>query len=431
MKNVYQLFLFLIVLSSCNLMNNPLDNPTNTGNDAEVVWNSDLAAEINPATGRYMPAVDEQGNIYIIMEDESMNGYVIQSFSKDGDELWTKYDNTESLHHLLISYYKNKLFFATDNKMICLNSADGSLRWEYNEPDSLAFFISKSWAIVNDQIVTTLSYGTADGSYLFSFDTGSGQLAWTQKISDDNRVVGFVCASGNQLFFVNDKVIKYSVTNNGANKNWESEIPGNSEYSFIVNTATFPAVDSDGNIIFTIRNYEDYESVYTVVCYDNGGSLKWQYTPDNTGKVIQPNCLMTDADNDVYLPQNELVKLDKQNGTLLWEADAPDETLGFGSINHITIGEDEKLYVGDSFGYYILNQSGEITLNNALPEWNGNNPLTYATLLPNGNVIMLAMGSSDSEVSQIYCIKSESGGVERNAWAKWGANAANTFNSED
>ena len=427
----YNVFIVLLsLITSCIIDdNNPIVNPDKKSNNIEVVWQADLLTAVNPGIDKYMPAIDEQGNIFVLLSNYIESSYSIQAFSKDGKQLWANANIKGNSQHSLITYYKEKLFFTTDNEMICIDAKNGSNIWSYSEPDSLNFLCSWSWAIVNDQVVTTLSYGTADGSYLFSFNTSNGNIAWTKKISTDNKVAGFVVADESQLYFIDNKISKFDVSSSGAAMVWEQALPGNTDYKMYNNIRTYPSIDKKGNVIFCYRNPEDSESKHDIISYDKNGNVNWNVTPDLVGGYLaQPQFQMIDSDDNIYHSITDLYKYNGNDGSLSWKAEAPYEFISLGSISHITIGNDGKLYSGDSFGFYVFDKSGNCINQNLDLQWNGNNPLTFATLLPNGNVIMLASGKIDSETPQIYCIKGDSGGVKKGIWAKWGANAANTFN---
>jgi len=77
------IFWAIAMLSSCK--KNEITDNNNPLIDAKTEWTKTLAVPINPALGQnYMPAVDENDNIYVLMQDwENMDGgYILQAFDK-------------------------------------------------------------------------------------------------------------------------------------------------------------------------------------------------------------------------------------------------------------------------------------------------------------------------------------------------------------
>src|SRR5574344_1630237 len=175
MKHFFLSFIVMLFIFGFTACDNGTDihgdDPNNTETTADVVWKNELTLPINPALSyNYMPAVDENNNIYVLMQNFEgglWGGYAMQKFDKDGKELWVK-QSTEAgctPHNQMPTFYKNNLYFTTDAKVICLDASSGDSKWEYEVPDSMQY-ITPAIAVVNDMILITLEPFTAEKSYL-------------------------------------------------------------------------------------------------------------------------------------------------------------------------------------------------------------------------------------------------------------------------
>ncbi len=404
------------------------DNQEGEAQSADIVWQQKLSIPINPALGsNYMPAIDENDNIYVMMSDwnnygSGEMGNVLQAFDKNGNALWERSTAGEDPDFQMVTYYENKLYFTTGKKIVCLDAEDGSDLWNYNVPDS--FLVSYSLVIANNRVLTSMQSFDAENSYLFAFDSENGTINSTLAITDDRAVMA-MAAKGSTVYLTYDFLYSVNVTSSGLSLNWKTVLPGNSpEYGGdYKNIADDIAIAPNGNIIFTYGVLSDL-STRRVICYSSGGTELWQ--SDNEARH-----LVVDADNDIYLCNDDLIKLDGASGSEIWSTSAPAETFGLGSFRSVTVGTDEVMYNGDYFGIYAAENTGNLKYYTPAATVSETGPLTYITLLSNGNIILLCMGDDEDERGILICMKGSSGGVQDEIWAKWGCNAANTFNLED
>jgi len=416
------MILTLVFTTSCNKdKNNPSD-------DSEVVWSANLELFINPALGRnYMPAVDENDNIYVMMADWDGNaglGYALQAFDKDGKQLWIKTDDNVSVFTQMVTYFDGKIIYPTSSQIVCLNSSDGTEAWTYTPPDSLQ--TTYSIAIANNQLVAFISGFTSEYSYIYSFNPANGNINATEAFGGREEVCA-MAANGSTLYITYNSLSSYNINTNSIDLNWSSLLPNNNAYyedtyRNMLNDITIDPVN--GNIFFAYENPTQYGEKW-LIAYDKNGNKLWE------NETFQATHITACAENELYVSYDNLFKLNGQSGSQIWEAVPPSETMGLGnSINSTVYGNDDVLYAGDIYGIYGINNQGTEKYSAFPTSITGNGtPFTYVTLLSNGNIIVLAMSvDPDTEPAKIYCLKASSGGVKKNIWAKWGANAANTFN---
>jgi outer membrane protein assembly factor BamB len=419
-------FIFVItLLSSCE--ENEIDGDNNNASDAKTEWTKTLALPINPALGgNYMPAVDENDNIYVLMRDfESPNGgYTMQAFDKNGKELWKKSHKEVTPHNQMPTYFQNKLFFTSDDKVVCLNANDGSTAWEYHLPDSM-LFITSSIAVVENFILITLEKETAQHSYLFALNVNNGSVAGTLPITE-NRVWLNMAARGNTVYLAHGHLYKVTVSANGSMKlDWSVQLPGN-DASYYYNFEKDMVIAPNGNVTFAYGE-QGNPSMDILISYNNQGQKLWEYERQYASRIT------LDEQGNVYDGGiKDLIKINGASGEKVWSVKPPSEFefVLMGSFTSMVHANDGNLYCGDVYGIYGSDSDGKIkySVYSSTLELGDATPFSDVTLLSNGNIMVLTMG--DGANGSIHCIKAATKGVSTKGWPKRGANAANTFNAD-
>ena len=417
-----------VMFSSCKKDEIIDDDNNNQATDAKTEWTKPLALPINPALGKnYMPAVDGNDNIYVLMRNFEGDGYgyAMQKFDKNGNELWVK-QSTEAgytPHNQMPTYFQDKLFFTTDKKVVALNSSDGSIAWEYNIPDSM-LFITQAIAIVENFVLITLENNTAEYSYLFSLNAGTGSVAGTLAVTSD-RVWLNMAARDNTLYLVHGFLYQVTVNSNGSmNLNWSVQLPGN-DPTYYYNFDNDIVIAPNGNVTFAYGEQSN-PSMLKLISYNNNGNKLWEYERQYSSRIT------LDGQGNVYDGgKDDLIKIDGSSGQKVWSVEPPSEFeyVAMGSFTSMIHANDGNIYCGDTYGIYGVNSSGELkySVYSSTLEIGESVPFSDVTLLSNGNIIVLTMG--DGANGSIHCIKGSTKGISTIGWPKRGANAANTFNA--
>lgn len=411
----------IIFFSSCK--KDEIDSDIKPTDNAKVEWTKQLVLPINPALGQnYMPAVDENDNIYVLMSDFN-GGYAMQAYDKSGTELWNKSQNNVNPHNQMPTYFQNKLIFTSDKKVICLNASNGSLAWEYNIPDSMQY-ITSAIAIANNFALITLERETAENSYLFALDPNDGSIAGTLAITDD-RVWLNMAARGNTVYLAHGFLYQVTVNTDGSmNLNWSKQLPGN-DPTVYYNFEDDMVIAPNGNVTFAYGELSN-PSLDIIISYNNQGQKLWEYERQYASRIT------LDEQGNVYDGGiKDLIKIDGATGQKIWAIEAPSEFeyISMGNFTSMIHANDGNLYCGDIYGIYGSNYSGEITYSaySSTLGIGDSVPFTDVTILSNGNIIVMTMG--DGANGSIHCIKADTGGISTKGWPKRGADAANTFNA--
>ncbi|NJO88556.1 MAG: PQQ-binding-like beta-propeller repeat protein [Chloroflexia bacterium] len=344
-------FSTIAILSSCK-KDEITDN--NQASDAKTEWTKTLALPINPSLRQnYMPAVDENDNIYVLMSDFN-GGYAMQAFDKNGTELWNKSQSNINPHNQTPTYFQNKLIFTTDKKVVALNSSDGSNAWEYNLPDSM-LNITSSIAIANNFVLITLEKETAENSYLFALNASNGSVVSTLAITSD-RVWLNMAAHGNIVYLAQGFLYQVTVNASGTMVlNWSVQLPGNDPTVYF-NFENDIVIASNGNVTFAYSELAN-PSMDVLISYNNQGQKLWEYERQYASR------LTLDEQGNIYDGGiDDLIKIDGAKGQKVWSVDPPSEYeyVAMGSFSSMVHANDGNLYCGDIYGIYGANFSGEI-----------------------------------------------------------------------
>lgn len=430
---IYATIVCIVLFSACKKDNNN-EAEKNEKNEpkptVDIVWKSSLSCNINPSMGyNYMPAVDENDNIYVMMIDwtNQQNGYVLQALDINGSILWTKSVNNDGVHRQMVTYYKGMLFYATKTKIMSLNASTGDELWSFACPDTLS--TTQAMAISNQQLITVFSGNFSFYSHVAAIDPFNGNLNAMQVIGNRGEIHA-IAAMGNDIYLTYNKIIKMRINSATIDLTWQQLLPNNTDEFDITyrNMYNDVVIDPDnGNIYFTYGNiYMPNEK--WLIAYDLNGNKLWE------SASFAAEHITVDQGNALYVSNGKLVKLNGNNGKQIWTANPPDVPAGSAfKINSVVHGSNDVMYCGDYYGLCGINNAGAEQFKALMSSiTTDDTPFTYVTLLSNGDIIVLAMAPSNSSNSPIYRIKNRpNSGVKASIWAKWGANRANTFNLLD
>ncbi len=427
-KISYVVILSFLLLNACKKEETNESNSSNNNSNTttNIVWKKDLALAINPAIGQnYMPAVDENDNIYVLMNNLNgglNSGHTIQAFDKTGKELWKKVENTITSHNNYLTYFQNKLFYTSAKKIVSMNALNGSVAWEYNLPDSMQHFTS-SLAIVENKVLITLEALTAKNSYLFALNPSNGEVIGKLAVTPD-RVWLNMAAKGNTVYLAHGHLYKVTVNSNGSmSLDWKKQLPGNDPtvyYNFEKDIVIAP----NGNVTFAYSELAN-PSMDILISYNSSGEKLWEYDRQYSSRIS------LDEQGNIYDGgPKDLIKIDGTTGQKVWAVKPPSEFeyVSMGSFTSMIHAKDGIMYCGDTYGIYGANYSGNIKYSTYSSKLGigESTPFTDVAMLSNGYIIVMAMG--DGSNGSILCLNTNTQGISTKGWPKRGANAANTFN---
>jgi len=411
-------------LSACKQGDPIIDNnENNNSTNATLEWTKTLALPINPSISKnYMPAIDENDNIYVLLK--GMTGYAIQAFDKNGKELWTKKDNVINPHNNMPTYFQNKLIFTSADKVICHNTINGDVEWEFSKPDSI-LSITPAIAIVNDYILITLERETAEFSYMFALNPNNGDVVNSIPVSPDREWLN-IAANKNIVYLASGYLYQVTVNPNGSMKlNWSVQLPGN-DPTYYINFENDLVISPDGNITFAYSENGN-PSLDILISFDNNGKKIWEYERQYSSHIT-----LDEQGNIIDGGIDDLLKIDGSTGKKIWATEPPSEYsfVKMGSYTSMVHADDGNMYCGDIYGIYGVNSNGDVKYSTYNTNISNGTPFSDITLLSNGNIIVLSMGDSNNEDNKgnIHCIKANTKGIANKGWPKRGGNAANTFN---
>lgn len=139
------------------------------------------------------PIIDPSGNIYLKAQQYSLitletSFRELISLDKDGHERWRALSGNncwKSSPAFSVDY--SKIFFATYNKLFCLNSSDGSIVWEYSIPGMSGDFRGTPAVDNNNNIYigTHGEYNDDNRQTLYAIKGDGSGVIWQTNIGAD------------------------------------------------------------------------------------------------------------------------------------------------------------------------------------------------------------------------------------------------------
>ncbi len=407
MKKFY-LFVFvaaIAIFSSCgkNDSANP-DNPDDPNDPtSEIVWSTDLSHTIQTTTNHY-PAVDDNGNIYLITKEYGV-GSVVQAFDKNGSELWEKHQDKYPRNYS-VSYYDGNVYFLTTEELICLDAQNGNEKWSVSESVEADLGIGNqdNFTFVGNNLVIPLI--NIQGTFLVKLDPSSGHSNGSIQVCKQNRVVPRIAAKGNTIYIAEDSL--YVISESGIA--WRANIE-NTEHT---TKDVYDLIITQNNdiVVSTKSEMSNQRNVYLY----KSEELLWSI---NFGTDVLTPKISELSNGNLALAMGNLLTVDAASGNEIWKLNS--EILK--SYETANVAANGKIFGGNAYGIWGIDEDG-----NTISVFDPNNdPISNSILQKGENIIVLSMGTDNSI---IHCVKEENtGGYAPDLWSGYGANAANTFNT--
>lgn len=386
---------------SCKKETLGVDDKVSNTQSTEILWSTKLSHTVN-VTKTHYPAIDDEGNVYIVTKEYS-KGSVIQSFDSAGKKRWET-RHTIYPRNTTIAYYKDNVYFLSNKALVCLDAHNGNEQWVFSESieNGLKIGNQDNFTFVNDKLLIPLI--NSKGTFLMKIDAKTGNDYGTIKISKQNRVVPRIAAKGELIYLAEDSL--YACNETGVL--WHTNIANTERTTKDVYDLMITQKDK---IIVSVKNeLNNHKLIYSY----QSGNLLWSKDYGTRATIPKVNEL---RNGSLVFSMGDLVKVDAE-GNDIWKLNA--EILK--SFDVVNVAADGNIYGGNAYHIFGINNMGEIIF-----DYDANNdPLSNSILQNKQNIVVMSMGTDES---LIHCIKAiNTGGLEKKTWAKWGANAANTFN---
>ncbi len=414
LKYKYFLFAMMILLTqSCEegLLPEPSDNQTD-----RLKWTYDFPAVMAFSLYNTVPAIDEEGNIYVVADVQY--GGLLVKLSAAGDEKWTLDVGDFPLSRLI--YFEDKIFYINNGSLICLNSNDGSQIWTSDASGAQEIF-----ALTTDKIYTTnfvdlgffgqtqLNAYNLDGNKTWETiiqysDTDSIAFANAIAINGNNIYVGIYTEVGNSEF----AIINYVDGGNCVSKNWTWLAP--EDYSVGGGTPRIKdfAIDDNNNLVFGMEN----SSAQYVFSVSNQGVENWHSATSLSDMISN---VTVDANGDCYVSCDRCEKVG-QDG-IAWTSDIKADWQYDGLVSKapvISLGGN-KTYENISRIVASLGPSGNYLWEQFWGCKLCNDEFHNMTINHNGDILVVGKAS-------VYCFEGDGTGLSDKGWPKRYGNYGNT-----
>lgn len=229
----------------------------------------------------------------------------------------------------------------TEAKLIAINISDGSIKYQQALDDNEGFGSTEILA-TEDYIITSRSGGSGD--YFKAYNKADGSDAWKYDVSGE--IEGYTYYR-QHLIYGRSSIKAYSIPDDAIK--WEfSNIASDK-----VNTK--PAVDSEGNIYFTVINSTGDDDIYSIAFSE--GTLNWSNT---TPREVETNPVVIGPDSVYVVTESTnvdppiAVSYDKSTGSQNWSTG-----IGAGARDARSpiAYHDGYLYITDNDALYVINAS--------------------------------------------------------------------------
>jgi len=313
-KTTLILALATILFQSCE--EGDLPNPDNTKIE-RLKWSYDFEDVMAFSLLNNIPAIDEDGNIYFAA-DVQYGGQIVK-LSADGNEVWTTNEAECPLSQVI--YFDGKLYYQSDNKLVCRNASDGNELWSTQVVGGYQSFALTPQKIYTSNFVDGGIFGCNNS--LVAFDH-SGNKVWETKIKyspndtitypnaisvvDNNIFLGVFVEVENSEF----AIINYVDEGTSAAKNWTWLAP--EDYSVGGGSPRIQefAIDDNNNIIFGMEN-SGTQSIFSISA---NGNENWRSTT-SLPKII--SSVSVDADGNCYSAYSDIEKINESG--VVWKSD--------------------------------------------------------------------------------------------------------------
>lgn len=344
----------------------------------EIKWKYEMPEpidDIEPSS----PTVDSKGRIYVGYGD-------VYCFNSDGTLRW-RYKADSSVFGSPSIDAQSRIYFASEKSIYCLNS-EGKLIWS----EKLALWPPDIGASLAIDSKGNLYYHSSHNGYIniICLDR-NGLFKWNYTEFANNDLVnpGFVITSSNNIIFTTKglgltRPKVYCLNPDGTLKWIFDDIPeengilsgpamdskgciyvgtvtpdpgqnaliclnpdGTLKWKYMVfgSIAQTPSIDSEGNIIFGIRETDPSKSLYFLYSISPEGTLNWKYS---TKAAILSSAAIDANDNIYFTSADGYLYALNSRGNFLWKV-----YVGFTSRNNPAIGPDGTIYIANMDGVLI------------------------------------------------------------------------------
>lgn len=367
------------------------DEQNNVFNDTKkiYVWGEKWAYNIGASIKPQIPAIADDGTIYIGSEDNNN----FHAINPDGTLKWTYTGITDNVYSSASIGSDGTIYVGSKDNFLHAINPDGTQKWKFGIGGDAIYTTP---AIASDGTVyigsdsDKLFAVNANGTQKWVFTTAGFNIRSTPSIAKDGTV--YIASIDKNLYALNPE--------NGSIL-WTFALDGIVEGGI--------SIDTDGTIIVTTDKATAQGSVFAI---NPDGTQKWQTSI--SGRMISSPAI---ANGNVYFGTKEskqLVALNAATGSITWTF-----TVGDIIVGSPTVDKNGNVYIG-SFdnNFYVLDNNGKekykVNIGNRV--WSG------AAIAADGTVYF---GSYDSK---LYAYEFFAEGLSKDAWPKFGKNEKQTSN---
>ncbi len=307
------------------------DNQGFIFNDTKTVfvWGEKWAYDIGSQMKPQIPAIDDNGTIYIGSEDNT--GF--HAINPDGTLKWIYSGLSDNVYSSASIGTDGTIYVgAKDNNLHAINP-DGTQKWVFAMGGDAIYATP---AIANDGTI----YIGSDSDNLFAINP-DGTQKWVFNTAGFNIRSTPAIATDGTVYIASDDDNLYALNSANGSVVWSFLLGGDVEGGL--------AIDSDGSIIAAVDVASSQGAVFAI---NPDGTEKWSTTVG--GRILSSPAI---ANNTIYFGTkdiSQLIALNATNGSQLWSFTAGDIIL-----SSPTIDINGAIYFG-SFddNIYVLNPDG-------------------------------------------------------------------------
>ncbi len=418
MKYIYfsKAFLFAIIIllfQSCE--EGDLPSADNTQTD-RLNWSYDFPTVMAFSLYNTVPAIDEEGNIYVLADVQS--GGLLVKLSPTGDENWTLNVGDFPLSRLI--YYNGNLYFINNGDLICLNSVDGSQIWSSDASGAQEIFALNADKIYTTNFVdigflgqTHLNAYNHDGNKIWETNIEYSEIdsiafANTMAINGNNIYVGLFTEVGNSEF----AIINYVDEGNTVTKQWSWLAPEN--YSVDGGNPRIKdfAIDDNGNLIFGMEN-GGTQYVFSV---SSQGIENWR-TATSMPEIISN--VTVDGNGGCYVSYDKCEKIG-QSG-IVWTSEVKTDWTYDGFVSKAPVISKDGNLTCENVSRIVASVSvgGDFLWEQFWGCNLCNDEFHNITINRNGDIIVVGKAT-------VYCFEGDGSGLLDKGWPKRYGNYGNT-----
>jgi len=409
------LFIAIILLfQSCE--ENDLPNPDNTQIE-RLKWSYDFEPVMAFSLINQVPAIDEESNIYFAANVQS--GGQLVKLDALGDEIWSINEPDFPLSQII--YYNGKIFYETDNQVVCRNAVDGNLIWSTDVVLGYQTFALTPEKIYTSNYVDGGIFGCNNS--LVAFDH-LGNKVWETKIkyspNDTITYPNAISVVGNNIYlgiFVEVDNSEFAIINyvdegNSVTKNWSWLSPEHSSVGGGSPWIKEFAIDDNNNIIFGI-NISGTQTIFSINAL---GTENWRSATSFQNNITS---VSVDAKGNCYSAYSDIEKINE--GGIVWKSEykADWQYEGLWSIAPVVSMSGNLTYENKSRIAASIGSDGTYLWEQYYGCKLCNDEFHNITINRNGDIIIIGKAN-------IYCFEGDGTGLSNKGWPKKYGNYGNT-----